>query len=211
MRAMEPIPISAAKTIAEAYGYHQVVIVARRVGDGEDGGEDGGEHVTTYGVDKANCAIAARIGGAPGPQAHADDYCEGGMTVNAEFNVHPDDANRLGVRPRGLVRVDAESVRVAFTPAGQQGIVVLRIRHATRRELFYDHIVHTAPNIVANAALSQWAANGRPMIGSDVDLESWAVSELHRRDVSDVEPELARAAAALDAHGDAIHSKGSPA
>ena len=58
MRAMDPIPISAAKTIADAYSYHQVVIVARRVGDGADGGE----HVTTYGVDKANCAIAARIG-----------------------------------------------------------------------------------------------------------------------------------------------------
>ena len=58
MRAMDPIPISAARTIAEAYGYHQVVIVARRVGDGEDGGE----HVTTYGVDKENCTVAARIG-----------------------------------------------------------------------------------------------------------------------------------------------------
>ena len=43
MRAMDPIPISAARTIAEAYGYDQVVIVARRVGDGADGGE----HVTT--------------------------------------------------------------------------------------------------------------------------------------------------------------------
>ena len=58
MRAMDPIPISAARTIAEAYGYHQVVIVARRVGDGEDGGE----HVTTYGVDKENCTVAAKIG-----------------------------------------------------------------------------------------------------------------------------------------------------
>ena len=58
MRAMDPIPISAARTIAEAYGYDQVVIVARRVGDGADGGE----HVTTYGVDKENCAVAARIG-----------------------------------------------------------------------------------------------------------------------------------------------------
>jgi hypothetical protein len=58
MRALDPIPISAAKTIAEAYGYDQVVIVARRVGDGGDGGE----HVTTYGVDKANCAVAAKIG-----------------------------------------------------------------------------------------------------------------------------------------------------
>jgi len=42
--------------VAEDYGYDQVVIVARKVGDG------GGEHVTTYGVDRENCAVAARIG-----------------------------------------------------------------------------------------------------------------------------------------------------
>lgn len=49
-----PIPITAAKMIAEDYGYDQVVIVARKVG--------GPEHVTTYGVDKAHCDVAARIG-----------------------------------------------------------------------------------------------------------------------------------------------------
>ncbi len=48
------IPISAARLIAEQYNYDQVVIVARKVGDGE--------HVTTYGIDKANCDVAARIG-----------------------------------------------------------------------------------------------------------------------------------------------------
>ena len=53
---MTRIPISAARHIAERYGYHQVIIIARSVG------EDGGEHVTTYGVDKANCDVAARIG-----------------------------------------------------------------------------------------------------------------------------------------------------
>lgn len=51
---MKPIPISAAKAIAAAYGYDQIVIVARKV--------DHGEHVTTYGVDPANCEVAARIG-----------------------------------------------------------------------------------------------------------------------------------------------------
>lgn len=51
-----PIPISAAERIAKAYGYDQVVIIARAVGD------HGGEHVTTYGRDKANCAVAAKIG-----------------------------------------------------------------------------------------------------------------------------------------------------
>jgi hypothetical protein len=48
------IPIDAGKHIAEAYGYDQVVIVARKVGDRE--------HVTTYGVDKAHCDVAARMG-----------------------------------------------------------------------------------------------------------------------------------------------------
>lgn len=53
---MKAIPIKAAKEIADKYGYHQVVIIARAVGD------KGGEHCTTYGVDKANCDEAARIG-----------------------------------------------------------------------------------------------------------------------------------------------------
>ena len=52
----KPIPINAAARIAKEYEYDQVVIIARRVG------KDGGEHVTTYGVDKANCKVAADIG-----------------------------------------------------------------------------------------------------------------------------------------------------
>lgn len=51
---MKAIPISAAKKIAEQYGYDQIVIIGRVV--------DQGEHVTTYGRDRANCAAAARIG-----------------------------------------------------------------------------------------------------------------------------------------------------
>lgn len=51
---MKRIPISAARRIADDFGYDQVVIIARKV--------DGGEHCTTYGVDKANCDVAARIG-----------------------------------------------------------------------------------------------------------------------------------------------------
>jgi hypothetical protein len=49
------IPITAAKRIAEEYGYDQVMIYARAVG------EDGGEHMTTYGVTKAHCAAMAHI------------------------------------------------------------------------------------------------------------------------------------------------------
>lgn len=56
MKRLKSIPVSAAKHIANAFGYHQVVIIARRHGTG------GSEHVTTYGVDKENCAVAAKIG-----------------------------------------------------------------------------------------------------------------------------------------------------
>jgi hypothetical protein len=56
---MKPIPVAAAKRIAEQYGYDQVVVIARKVGDG---GQEHGEHVTTYGVDQANRDVAARIG-----------------------------------------------------------------------------------------------------------------------------------------------------
>ena len=53
---MKPIPVEQAKILASEYGYDQVIIIARKVGD------DGGEHVTTYGVNKAHCSAAAKIG-----------------------------------------------------------------------------------------------------------------------------------------------------
>ena len=52
------IPITAGKRIAEEYGYDQVVIIARTVGEG------GLEHVTTYGINKEHCGIAAKMGDA---------------------------------------------------------------------------------------------------------------------------------------------------
>ena len=55
---MKPIPISAAKHIANAYGYDQVVIYARRVGENHEGGE----HMTTYGANPTHCRIAAAMG-----------------------------------------------------------------------------------------------------------------------------------------------------
>ena len=51
-----PIPISAARKIAETFSCDQVVIIARRVGPG------GGEQCTTYGRTKEHCTIAARMG-----------------------------------------------------------------------------------------------------------------------------------------------------
>ena len=51
---MKPIPIKEGKRLIEMYGYDQVVIVARAIGKGE--------HVTTYGIDSENCAVAAQIG-----------------------------------------------------------------------------------------------------------------------------------------------------
>jgi hypothetical protein len=56
---MKRIPISAAERIAKDYGYDQVVIIARKVGDDP---EPHGEHCTTYGVNKAHCDAAAKIG-----------------------------------------------------------------------------------------------------------------------------------------------------
>lgn len=49
------IPISAAALIAREYGYDQVVIYARAVGEGAEGGE----HLTSYGVNRAHCRSAA--------------------------------------------------------------------------------------------------------------------------------------------------------
>lgn len=53
--SMKRIPIKAAKEIAEKYGYDQVMIYTRKVG------ENGGEHMTTYGVTKIHCDAMARI------------------------------------------------------------------------------------------------------------------------------------------------------
>ena len=57
--SMKPIPISAAKRIAEEYGYDQVIIIGRKVGDDP---EPHGEHCTTYGTTKVHCRIAAACG-----------------------------------------------------------------------------------------------------------------------------------------------------
>lgn len=58
-RKMRPIPISAAEQIAKDYGYDQVVIMARRVGADPD---PFGEHITTYGINKVHCDVAALMG-----------------------------------------------------------------------------------------------------------------------------------------------------
>lgn len=55
---MKPIPISAGENIAKTYGYDQVIIYARKVGNKTTGGE----HLTTYGVNKLHCSVAAKIG-----------------------------------------------------------------------------------------------------------------------------------------------------
>lgn len=55
---MKKIPISAAKRIAEAYGYDQVVIYGRKVGTTP---EPHGEHLTSYGVTKEHCRAAVTI------------------------------------------------------------------------------------------------------------------------------------------------------
>ena len=59
VRPIKPIPISAAKHIAKQYGYDQVIVYGRRVGEDP---EPHGEHLTTYGVSKTHCNAAAKIG-----------------------------------------------------------------------------------------------------------------------------------------------------
>lgn len=86
---LKPIPIKAGREIAERYGYDQIVIIARKVDQPAGAGEtakdavQGGEHVTTYGRDKAHCAVAAGMGnffkhklmGWPGPACdHKFEY-----------------------------------------------------------------------------------------------------------------------------------------
>ena len=56
---MKPIPIRAAKEIASLYGYDQVIILGRKVGAPP---EEHGEHLTTYGRDRAHCDAAAKAG-----------------------------------------------------------------------------------------------------------------------------------------------------
>ena len=50
------IPIAAARRIAKDYGYDQVIVIGRLIG------EDGKEHVTTYGKDEMHCDSAGAIG-----------------------------------------------------------------------------------------------------------------------------------------------------
>lgn len=58
-RPLLPIPIKAAEAIAKKYGYDQVVVLARRVGENP---LPSGEHITTYGIDKKHCDVAAMMG-----------------------------------------------------------------------------------------------------------------------------------------------------
>ncbi|WP_406646942.1 hypothetical protein QEZ52_00490 [Aliisedimentitalea scapharcae] len=53
---MTALPIKEAKGIADRHGWDQVVVIARKVGD------DGYEHVVTYGKDAAHCEAASRAG-----------------------------------------------------------------------------------------------------------------------------------------------------
>lgn len=61
MKRMKRIPITAAKRIADEFGYDQVIVYGRKTGEG------GGEHMTTYGVDVQHCRIAADMGNALKP------------------------------------------------------------------------------------------------------------------------------------------------
>ncbi len=68
---MKPIPVAADRQIAEKYDYDQVIVIARKVGEGE--------HCTTYGVNVERCNVAARCGEVCYPPAPLgrDFYSEG--------------------------------------------------------------------------------------------------------------------------------------
>jgi hypothetical protein len=51
-----PVPVEDAKKIALERGFDQIIIIARKVGDG------GFESVTTYGINKEHCEVAAKTG-----------------------------------------------------------------------------------------------------------------------------------------------------
>lgn len=55
---MHPVPVSAAEKIAKEFGYDQVIIYARRIGEEPD---PCGEHLTTYGRTPALCEAAGRM------------------------------------------------------------------------------------------------------------------------------------------------------
>lgn len=109
------IPIAAGKRIADEYGYDQVVIVARKVGDG------GREHVTTYGIDQAHCAVAARMGnffkhklmGWPAPTAEDAGLAD----WQVPFGLHP------------------ETVKLVTSFAGA---LAAKLRHAERKHGYSD-------------------------------------------------------------------------
>lgn len=60
---LKRIPIKRAEEIAKTYGYDQVIVIARKVGQGQ---VMRGEWITTYGVNKEHCASAAQQGAALG-------------------------------------------------------------------------------------------------------------------------------------------------
>ena len=128
------------------------------------------------------------------------------MRTEARFNLSRDDAKYLGVKPSGLVRLDEDGVKLAFTPVDRNfgyGTVVLTLVDYVGFDPAY--IASVAPCMIARAVLSEWVARGRVMMCADISL-----SEDEWRRHED-ELELARAAAALDSRSDAVHSKGTPA
>lgn len=52
----QDIPVEAARDIAVRYGYDQVLVIARRTGEG------GREHVTTFGLGEDHSRVAAKMG-----------------------------------------------------------------------------------------------------------------------------------------------------
>ena len=119
-RPMSPIPVSAAREVADEYGYDQVVIVARRVGTGR---APHGEHCTTYGIDKANCDVAARMGNffkhklMGWPEASDDDLAASRREVAALRETRWPSNDRVG-RMGEMTPPGKSSIQVAIQSDG---------------------------------------------------------------------------------------------
>lgn len=142
------IPVTAGERIAKSYGYDQVVIVARKVGAG------GREHVTTYGIDKVHCDVAARMGnffkhklmGWPAPEGHARDELQSLLDALLRMmSSQPCSPSRCRALPRRIQRLDllrrrpsalldlpAQRVDEAALPIGEALLALLavvKLRH----------------------------------------------------------------------------------
>jgi hypothetical protein len=109
---IKPIPIAAAKRIAEEYGYDQIVIYGRRC---HDSPQPHGEHVTTYGRTSEHCRVAAMMGDTlkklMGWQTEKDRWVEKEAMQDYNASIPPDTHNLHSRAWSELTEVEKEQWR----------------------------------------------------------------------------------------------------